>query len=255
MRFTSQTAVVTGGGSGIGRATALAFAAEGGRVAVADIDGEKARETAAAIEARGGRALAVTADLTRGEDAARLTEAAVGAFGGIRYLCHSVGLQTYGTVETTDEATWDRTLAVNLKSMFLVAKYCVPAIRRQGGGAIVNISSVQGLRCQANVSAYAASKGGAIALTRSMALDYAPDNIRVNCICPGSIDTPLLRYGAAAHGEVEAVLQEWGRQHPIGRIGTAEEVAQTVLFLFSDAAGFMLGQPIVVDGGLISRIL
>ncbi len=255
MRFTNQTAVVTGGGSGIGRATALAFAAEGGRVAVADINGEKARETVAAIEARGGRALAVTADLTRREEAVRLAAATVEAFGGIRYLCHSVGLQTYGTVETTDEAAWDRTLAVNLKSMFLAAKYCVPAIRRQGGGAIVNISSVQGLRCQANVSAYAASKGGAIALTRSMALDYAPDNIRVNCICPGSIDTPLLRYGAAAHGEVEAVLREWGRQHPIGRIGTAEEVAQTVLFLFSDAAGFMLGQPIVVDGGLISRIL
>ena len=130
----------------------------------------------------------------------------------------------------------------------------VPEIRKQGGGAIVNISSVQGLQCQKNVAAYAASKGGAIALSRAMAMDYAHENIRVNCICPGSVDTPMLRYGAAQHGPLEEVLKEWGYNHPIQRIGKAEEIAQTALFLMSEGAGFMLGYPVVVDGGLISGI-
>ncbi len=158
-------------------------------------------------------------------------------------------------METTDESLWDRTLDVNLKGMFLTAKFAIPEIKKQGGGAVVNISSVQGLVCQRNVAAYATSKGGAIALTRAMAMDYARDNIRVNCICPGSIDTPLLRYGAGQHGPLEEVLKEWGKMHPIGRIGKAEEIAKTVLFLWSDDAGFLLAQPIVVDGGLISGIL
>ena len=203
----------------------------------------------------GGAAISVIADVTKIIDAERISQEAVRHFGAIHYLCNSAGLQTYGTVETTDEATWDLTLAVNLKSMFLVSKFCVPEIRKAGGGAIVNISSVQGLKCQPDVSAYAASKGGAIALTRSMALDYAQHNIRVNCICPGSVDTPLLRFGAAKHGPEEEILKEWGSHHPIGRIGKPEEIAKTVLFLFSEDAGFMLGQAVVVDGGLLSRIL
>jgi len=255
MRFKAKTAVVAGAGSGIGRATAGLMAREGAAVIVADVNEQNVRETVEKIEKAGGRAVAVTADLTRAADARRVAEAAVEHFGRIDYLCNSAGLQTYGTVETTDEATWDRTLDVNLKSIFLLSKYCIPEIRKQGGGAVVNISSVQGLSCQSNVSAYAASKGGAIALTRSMALDYAPHNIRVNCICPGSIDTPMLRYGAAEHGDPDEVLKAWGADHPIGRVGTPEEVAETVAFLFSDAAGFILGQPIVVDGGLISKIL
>lgn len=255
MRFSNKTALVIGGGSGIGQATALAAAAEGAAVVVADIDATKAQSTAGRIVQSGGSATPVTADVTQIEDARRIIRMAVSTYGGIHYLCYSAGLQTYGTVESTDEALWDRTLDVNLKGIYLAAKFAIPEIRRQGGGAVVNISSVQGLQCQRNVAAYATSKGGAIALTRAMAMDYARDNIRINCICPGSIDTPLLRYGAGQHGEEEQVLQEWGDQHPIGRIGTAEEIAQTVLFLWSDAAGFLLGQPVIVDGGLSSRIL
>lgn len=255
MRFQDKAAVVAGGGSGIGQATAFALAEEGARVIIADINERTAAQTRDQIIRSGGKCEVVIGDASQIEAAERIAKAAVDAFGGIHYLCNSAGLQTYGTVESTDEATWDLTMNVNLKSIYLVSKFCIPEIRKQGGGAVVNISSVQGLRCQSNVSAYAASKGAVIAMTRSMALDYAQENIRVNCICPGSIDTPLLRYGAAQHGKMEEVLKKWGASHPIGRIGTAEEIAQVVLFLFSDAAGFIVGQPIVADGGLISGIL
>lgn len=255
MRFQDKTAVVAGGGSGIGQATAFALAGEGARVVIADINEKTAVETRDQILRSGGKCQVVIGDASKIEAAERIAQKAVDAFGGIHYLCNSAGLQTYGTVESTDEATWDLTMNVNLKSIYLVSKFCIPEIRKQGGGAVVNISSVQGLRCQSNVSAYAASKGAVIAMTRSMALDYAQENIRVNCICPGSIDTPLLRFGAAQHGKMEEVLKKWGAAHPIGRIGTAEEIAQVVLFLFSDAAGFIVGQPIVADGGLISGIL
>lgn len=255
MRFKDKTAVVAGGGSGIGQATAFALAEEGARVVIADINERTAAETQDQIIRSGGKSVVVIGDASKIDVAERIAQKAVDTFGGIHYLCNSAGLQTYGTVESTDEATWDLTMNVNLKSIYLVAKFCIPEIRKQGGGAVVNISSVQGLRCQSNVSAYAASKGAVIAMTRSMALDYAQENIRVNCICPGSIDTPLLRYGAAQHGKLEEVLKKWGASHPIGRIGTAEEIAQVVLFLFSDAGGFIVGQPIVADGGLISGIL
>lgn len=254
-KFENKTAVVAGGGSGIGRATAIALASEGASVAIIDINEENAQGTADEISAAGGSAIALPADVTKMAEAGQAVNKAVSTFGGINYLCNSAGLQSYGTVVTTDEETWDRTMAVNVKSMFIVSKFCIPEIVKQGGGAVVNISSVQGLRCQSNVAAYATSKGAAIALTRSMALDHAHENIRVNCICPGSIDTPMLRYGAAKHGDEEEVLKLWGSHHPIGRVGKAEEIAQTVLFLFSESSGFMIGQPLVVDGGLMSKIL
>ena len=254
-KFENKTVVVAGGGSGIGEATAIAAAAGGAAVAILDVNEQNAENTANEITANGGNALAIGADLTKMTEAGEAINKVVSTFGGINYLCNSAGLQSYGTVVSTDEETWDKTMEVNLKSIYLVSRFCIPEIQKQGGGAVVNISSVQGLRCQTNVAAYAASKGAAIALTRSMALDHADQNIRVNCICPGSVDTPMLRYGAGKHGDVEEVLKLWGSQHPIGRIGTANEIAQTVLFLFSDAAGFMTGQPVVVDGGLISKIL
>ncbi len=254
-RFKGKVGVVTGGASGIGRSTAIALAQEGAMVLVSDIQEERAQQVVTEIVDRGGLAVSCSADVTKKADCEKIARTAVENFGAIHFLCNSAGLQTYGTVETTSEDTWDQTLGVNLKGIFLVSKFCIPEIKKQGSGAVVNITSVQGLQCQPNVSAYAASKGGVIALTRSMALDYASHNIRVNCICPGSIDTPLLRYGAAQHGKLDEVLQEWGRHHPIGRIGKPEEIAKTVLFLFSDDAGFILGQPIIVDGGLTSKVL
>ena len=254
-KFESKTVVVAGGGSGIGEATAIAAAAEGAAVAILDINEKNAKNTANEITAKGGNALAIATDVTKMGETEEAINKVISTFGSINFLCNSAGLQSYGTVVSTDEESWDKTMEVNLKSIYVVSRFCIPEIQKQGGGAVVNISSVQGLRCQTNVAAYAASKGAAIALTRSMALDHADQNIRVNCICPGSVDTPMLRYGAGKHGDVEEVLKLWGSQHPIGRIGTAAEIAQTVLFLFSDAAGFMTGQPLVVDGGLMSKIL
>lgn len=255
MEFKKKTCIVSGGGSGIGRAVALHMASLGARVVIGDVDQKMTEETLAYIRKKGGKASAFIGDMSKKRAVKALVEKALSRFGRIDYVCNSVGLQTYGTVETTSEKVWDQTMDANLKPMFLVSKYCIPEIRKQGGGAIVHISSIQGLRCQENVSAYAASKGAVIALTRTMGLDYAKENIRVNCICPGSIDTPLLRFGAAAHGPVEEVLQDWGKHHPIGRIGTAEEIAKVVSFLFKEEAAFIVGQAIVADGGLGSRIL
>jgi NAD(P)-dependent dehydrogenase (short-subunit alcohol dehydrogenase family) len=258
MRFEGKVAVVTGGGAGIGKATAEGFAREGASVVVVDINPENANAVVQAIQGGGGKAVSVQADVSRDVDAQRIAAEAVQAFGDIDYLCNIAGIQTYGTVVETTEDIWERTIGVNLKSIYLVSKYCIPEIAKRGGGAIVNVSSAQGFASQERVAAYAASKGGAIAMTRTMALDHAPQNIRVNCVCPGAIDTPMLRWGAEhfSPGEdPQKVLQGWGEFHPIGRIGTAEEVAETILFLASDAAGFMTGSALVVDGGLLAKLI
>ncbi|MEZ5041279.1 MAG: glucose 1-dehydrogenase [Saprospiraceae bacterium] len=252
--ISGKVAIITGGASGIGQSIALEAASHGALVVIADINEKLGTETVHRLNSGGGKAIYIKTDVTKAQAISALVEAAA-AFGPIKYLANSAGLQTYGTAETTTEATWDLTMDINLKSMFLVCQQVLPKIRENGGGGIVNISSIQGLRCQKNVLAYATSKGAVIAMTRSMGLDYAAEGISVNCICPGSIDTPLLRYGAAQHGEVEAVLEDWGRHHPIGRIGNPAEIAKTALFLWSPDASFIVGQAIVADGGLGSIIL
>lgn len=252
MRFEGKTAVVTGAATGIGEAVALAFGREGANVAVVDVNREAAEETLAAIEAEGGVGIAVIADVSKAADCEHIANETVSAFGGINYLVASAGIQTYGTVVDTDEDTWDRTLSVNLKGIYLAAKYCVPEMITGGGGAIVNVASVQGLMSQPNVAAYAASKGAVIAMTRTMALDHAKDNIRVNSLCPGSIDTPLLRFAAdmISPEDPAGAIMEWGKLHPLGRVGQPSEMAEVVLFLVSEAASFMTGAAVVADGGL-----
>ncbi len=250
----NSVAIITGGASGIGQAIARAAAQAGARVVIADIDDERGLETEAEITQSGGFAKYLRTDVTIGDEIASMVRQSA-TLGSIKYLANSAGLQTYGTAETTTIEVWDQTLDVNLKSMFLVCREVIPQIRINGGGGIVNISSIQGMRCQKNVLAYATSKGAVIAMTRSMGLDHAAEGISVNCICPGSIDTPLLRYGAAQHGPTEKILQEWGSHHPIGRIGTAEEIAKLAMFLWSPDAKFMVGQAVVADGGLGSIIL
>ena len=253
--FFSQVAIVIGGASGIGRASAIAFAQKGASVVIADIQDSEGQNTAQIISQTGGKALFVKTNATDLEAVRDMVLKTIKAYGKVNYVCNSAGLQTYGTVESTSEQTWDSTFDVGVKSIYLASKFAIPEMRKQGGGAIVNITSVQGIRSQPNVSAYAASKGAVIALTRSMAMDYAKENIRVNAICPGSIDTPLLRFGAAEHGPLDKVLQEWGSKHPIGRIGKPEEIADVVTFLCSPQASFIHGQALVVDGGLSIGLL
>ena len=246
-----KVCIVTGGASGIGEAIVRSLAEHQAVVVIADINEERAQRILAEVK---GQVHFIQTDITRASSIKELV-AQSATYGPIKYLVNSAGLQTYGTAETTSEADWDLTLDVNLKSMFLTGKEVIPEILKNGGGAIVNISSVQGIRSQKNVLAYATSKAGAIALTRCMGLDYAAKGIRVNCICPGSVDTPLLRFGAAEHGEVETVLKDWGKHHPIGRIGNPEEIANLALYLMSPDASFIVGQSIVADGGLGSIIL
>lgn len=252
--ISDKVAIITGGASGIGQAIAVEAARMGAISVIADIDEDKGLQTTEFIRKGGGQAHFIKTDVTDTKAVAKL-RAEAKQLGAIKYLANSAGLQTYGTVDSTSEQSWDKTMDVNLKSMFLVSQEIVPEIRSNEGGGIVLISSIQGLRCQKNVLAYATAKGAVIAMTRSMGLDHASEGIYVNCICPGSIDTPLLRYGASQHGPVEAVLEEWGQQHPIGRIGTAQEIAKTALFLWSPNSNFIVGQAIVADGGLGSIIL
>jgi NAD(P)-dependent dehydrogenase (short-subunit alcohol dehydrogenase family) len=255
-RFENKVAIVTGAGSGIGLGAALAFAQEGAAVVVVDISSQKAEAAVNTIRETGGKALSVTADVSRAEDAQRISSQAVATFGGVDVLANIAGIQTYGTVVDTDEATWDRTIDTNLKSMYLVSKYCVPEMIKRGGGSIVNMASVQGLASQRNVVAYTASKGGVLAMTRTMALDHALQNIRVNSVCPGTIDTPMLQWAAnqLRPDNPQEVIKEWGKIHALDRVGKVEEVAQVILFLASDAASFITGTQIIVDGGLLAKI-
>jgi len=246
--------IVTGGASGIGEGISKETASLGAKVVIADINDERGENLVKYIEETGGYAKYVKTDVTKAKAITNLLEIAKEE-GEIKFLANSAGLQTYGTIESTTEETWDITMDVNLKSMYMVAHQVVPEILNNGGGAVVNISSVQAFTSQKNVLAYATSKAGVVALTRCMGLDYASKGLQVNCICPGSIDTPMLRYGAAQHGDEEVIIKKWGSHHPIGRIGTPQEIAKVASFLMSPSAAFMVGQAIIADGGLGSVIL
>ena len=251
-RFEGKVAVVTGAGAGIGRATAEAFAAEGAAVVAADWDEPAAQAVVAAITADGGQALAVHADVSQDGDAARIASATRDAFGGIDILFNNAAVQTYGSVWELPEEAWDRTIGVNLKSIYLVSRHCIPVMMERGGGSIINTASVQGLASQRNVAAYAAAKGGVISLTRNMALDLGGHNIRVNSVCPGAIDTPLLRWASDLFGGEAEDTEDMGAMHALGRVGQPEEVAKIVLFLASDDASFCTGGAYLVDGGLLA---
>ncbi len=253
-RFVGKVAIVTGGGMGIGAAVAAALAAEGAAVSVFDREREAATRVAERISGSGGRALPVVGSVADRGDAERAVAETVDAFGGLDLLVNNAGVVVYGEVPDFSEDDWDLVVDTNLKGQFLMSKAAVPEMRRGGGGAIVNLSSVQALISQREVAAYAASKGGVVSLTKTLALDHAKDSIRVNSVLPGSVRTPMLRHAAElAPGDPEETIAQWGRIHPRGTVIEPEEIAAVVLFLLSDDASAVTGAAYVADAGLSAQ--
>ncbi len=255
MKLEGRVAVITGAASGIGRATAILFAAEGAAVLAADVQDDAGAQTVATIRAAAGRAEFVHADVSRSEDVRRMLGAAVEGFGRLDVLFNNAGVAVFKGVVETDEAEWDHVLGVNLRGAYLGIKYAAAEMRRQGGGTIINTASVHGMRTTAGIAAYAASKHGVIGLTRAAALDLAPHNIRVNCIQPGAIETPIMRANLRAVGDEEDEFRKISAAEPLGRVGTAQEIARMALFLASDDASFITGAAFAVDGGLLAKLL
>lgn len=249
-KLEGKVAVVTGAAMGIGRSSAVLLASEGARVVVADIDEKDGRETVGLIEKVGGEALFAKTDVSKPEDVEAAVEAAVDTYGGLDVLHNNVGVALGASVVDTTEELWGRVLDVNLGGVYRGCKYAIPHMIRNGGGSIVNSSSVQALRGLKGWAAYAASKGGIISLTQQVALEYAPHGIRVNCIAPGTILTPMNSQVFEEAEDPEALKETWNRMHPLGRFGQPEEVAEAVLFLAADSSSFITGQTLVVDGGI-----
>jgi len=246
-RLADKVALITGAASGIGRATALLFARGGAKVVVADINAAGGQDTVETIRRGGGEAIFALADVTSAADAKRMVDTAVETYGRLDILFNNAGIAHRASVDECSEEDWDRVIAINLKGVFLGSKYAVPVMKRQGGGTIINTASGAGLVGTVRSPAYCASKGGVVLLTKQMALDFARDNIRVNAICPGAVDTPLME---VVLRELSDDLVEAKRMYeerlPRGKMLAPEQVAHAVLYLASDESGFMTGNPFMI---------
>ena len=250
MKLENKVAIVTGGSSGIGFATARLLAAEGASVVLAARDELRGRKALLALERDGGRALFVRCDVTNSRDCLDVVEAAERTFGRLDILFNNAGvIHTGKSVVETTEDEWVDTMDVNVKGCYLMSRHAIPVMAESGGGAIVNNASIWGLVGGAGAAAYCASKGAVVLLTKAMAIDHASQNIRVNCVCPGSVDTPMLAGEMAELGGREAVIASIAARHPLNRIATPDEVARAVLFLACDDSSFITGTALPVDGG------
>ncbi|MEA2522511.1 MAG: hypothetical protein QOI81_2157 [Actinomycetota bacterium] len=249
MRFDDQVALITGGTSGIGRATALAFAGEGAAVAFTGRDQGRGAEVVEEIEASGGRGLFVAADVRSAEDCRRAVDTTLAEFGRVDVLFNNAGVFFPNDVVGCSEDEWDEQIDSSLKGTFLMSKFALPSMIDRGSGVIVNNSSGWGLVGGDRAAAYCAAKGGVVVLTKAMAIDHGPQGVRVNAICPGDTMTPMERGEAERRGWTWDYYVEWASDRPLRRMGEPEEIARTVLFLSSEASSFITGAAIPVDGG------
>jgi NAD(P)-dependent dehydrogenase (short-subunit alcohol dehydrogenase family) len=249
-RLSGKVAIVTGAASGIGRATALLFAAEGAKVVAADLDAEKGQRLAEEVLGRGGDCAFLQVDVSSPEDVQRMVTRAVETYGHLDIIFNNAGVE--GEQAPTADCSlqnWDRVISINLQGVFLGMKYAIPEMLKNGGGVIINNASVAGIVGFQGIPAYCASKGGVIQLTKTAALEYAKQGIRVNAICPGVIRTPMVERFLGNNEQAEKTFEAL---EPVGRFGRPEEVAQLALFLASDDSSFCTGAPFVVDGGLVA---
>jgi len=251
MDLSNRVAIVTGGAKGIGLASAECLIRLGADVMLVDWSGDAASAAVKSLSALSNAVDSVVADISKAADAETAVRATVDRFGGVDILVNNAGIQTFGDPLTTTEEVWDKTMNVNLKGHWLMSKYAIPEMLKRGKGSIVNVASVQGLASQRNVVAYSTSKHAMIGLTRSMAVDMASRHVRVNCVCPGTVNTPMIQGIIELDSDPERLRKILDRMHPLGRIAQPSEIGEVVAFLASDRASFMTGSIVVVDGGLI----
>jgi NAD(P)-dependent dehydrogenase (short-subunit alcohol dehydrogenase family) len=254
MELKDRVAIVTGGAKGIGLASAECLVRLGAAVLLVDVSAEALETGKQGLGENPGHVDGVIADISKMADAERAVQTAVERFGGVDILVNNAGIQTFGDPVTTTEEIWDKTMDVNLKGHWMMSKCAIPEMLKRGKGAIVNVSSVQGLASQRNVVAYSTSKHAMIGLTRSMAVDMASRNIRVNCVCPGTVSTPMIESIIALDSDPDRLRQILNKMHPLGRIAQPSEIGEVIAFLASDRASFMTGSIVTVDGGLIVPI-